>query len=100
MALRWGEEHEKTPIAGSEQLPAQGAACSARSVPGVDLWVGNAHRHLHLQMPVLMENLAEIAQTPRLKLLLEVERELHHPLQPLSFVFRQKPLGLVCQHRG
>lgn len=56
------EEGEETSGASAENLAPDGAVLSRRVVPLVDVGGGNPKRHIALEHPGLMQNLAERIQ--------------------------------------
>src|SRR3982751_1405843 len=66
-------------MAGPEELAPQSALSESRGIPGVDHWIRDAGRHLGLQFPVLVQQLANVVEATVLALLLHRAGELAHP---------------------
>ena len=74
------EKGEETTGAGAENLAPDGAVLSRRVVPVVDVGGGDPRRHIALEHPGLMQNLAERIQIVVPDFLQELITERDHPL--------------------
>ena len=80
VAILRREEGEETAGARAEDLASDGAMLSCSLVPVVDVGSGNARRHIALEHPGFMENLAERIQIVVPNFGEELIAERDHPL--------------------
>ncbi len=89
------EEGEETARPGTEDLAPDSAMLSRSFVPVVDVGSGNAGRHVALEHPRFMENLAERIQIVVPDFVQELIAERDHPLHCGLLVDHWSPAPLI-----